>query len=133
MEQAAAFYGCRSIIFEGDGKGEEALQVFLRNPNLPIIPMRTKGQGKQERLERQLGPWLENGTILISDGDTPFLIFLRKCLRKYPNYFLDLIDAVYWAARGMPEILTLTKSREELPAVRKRKRQECPYYAVGSN
>lgn len=135
MEKAQSTYpGCRAIYFEGDGKGEEALQVFLRNPNLTIIPMKTEGKGKPERLERQLGPWLENGTILISDGDTPALQFLRKCLRKYPQYFKDPIDAVYWAVRGMPEVLRLEKPKDRLPrSLRSKKKSTNPWLSVGSN
>ena len=134
MEQAEAFYGHKGTVFESDGKGEEALQVFLRNPHLTIIPMRTKGQGKPERLERQLGPWLEKGKILISDGETPFLIFLRKCLRKYPGWFKDPIDAVYWAARLMPEVCTLEKPVGILPGFKKHKaRIDNPWLSVGSN
>ncbi|MCK4829325.1 hypothetical protein KA005_77090, partial [bacterium] len=134
MEQAESFHGHRATIFEGDGKGEEALQVFLRNPNLTIVPMTTKGQGKKERLERQLGPWLENGKILISDGETPFLAFLRKSLRKYPQGFKDLIDAVYWSVRGMPEVLVLVKPRDRIPeAVIIARQKDNPYYWVGSH
>ena len=137
MEQAEVFAGHRSTVFESDGKGEEALQVFLRNPNLTIIPMQTHGQGKEERLEKQLGPWMERGTILISDGDTPFLNFLRKCLSKYPKWYLDPIDAVYWAMRGMPEILKYI-DKNEVPATpeqkkKKKKRYESPYDSLGSH
>ena len=131
METIEAFYGHRGTVFESDGKGEEALQIFMRNPNLTLVPMRTKGQGKPERLERQLGPWLENGKIMISDGDTPFLIFARKCLRKYPQWFIDPIDAMYWAARLMPEVMTLEKHSDRLPGT-KREIQQNPYYSVGS-
>jgi len=132
MEQAEAFPGHKGTFFEGDGKGEEALQVFLRNPNLTIIPMRTEGKGKTERLERQLGPWLENGQILISDKDDPFLNFLRKCLDKYPQWHLDPIDAVYWAVRGMPQILTLDKPRRTLPRIIKNIRTENPFHSFGA-
>jgi hypothetical protein len=133
MEAAQGFYGHRGTVFESDGKGEEALQIFLRNPNLTLVPMKTGGQGKAERLERQLGPWLENGRIMISDGDTPFLQFLRKSLRKYPQWFKDGIDAVYWAARLMPEVMVLEKPKDHLPrAERNKKRQENPWYSVGS-
>jgi len=133
MEAAEAFYGHRGTWFEGDGKGEEALQVFLRNPNLTLIPRKTGGKGKPERLERQLGPWMENGKIMISDGDTPFLIFLRKCLRKYPQYFKDPIDAVYWAAMGMPEVMVLEKHKDELPRAKRKKTIRNPWLSVGSN
>jgi len=134
MEKAEATYpGHRATIFEGDGKGEEALQIFLRNPNLTLIPLQTEGKGKPERLEKQLGPWLENGKIMISDGDTPFLQFLRKCLSKYPQHFKDPIDAVYWAARGMPEIMTLDKPKDKLPRATRKMIQDNPWVSVGSN
>ena len=133
MESIEAFYGHRGTVFESDGKGEEALQLFMRNPNLTLVPMQTHGQGKPERLERQLGPWMENGRILISDEETPFLQFLRKCLRKYPQWFKDPIDAAYWAVRGMPEVLTLVRTAAGIPgAMRKRKRRN-PFHSVGSN
>ena len=132
MEQAEAFPGHKMSIFESDGKGEEALQVFLRNPNLTIVPMQTKGQGKRERLERQLGPWLENGRILISDADTPFLNFLRKCLMKYPNYFFDPIDAVYWAVRGMPHVLVLDKPKLSLPKFMQKGKKSNPFHSFGA-
>ena len=134
LEQPEAFHGHRGTAFESDGKGEEALQFFLRNPHLTLIPMRTEGMGKPERLERQLGPWLENGRILISDEDTPFLNFLRKCLRKYPTWFKDPIDALYWAARLMPEILVLVKPRKKLPeAIKIKRQQNNPWISAGSN
>ena len=134
MEQAEAFYGHRATIFEEDGKGEEALQVFLRNPNLTLIPKTTKGRGKEKRLFKELGPWLEMGKILISDGDTPFLNFLRKCLDKYgSDYFDDPIDAVYWAVRGMPEVLTLEKPVERLPRRLRKQKSTNPWLSVGSN
>ena len=134
MEKAEATYsGHRSTIFEGDGKGEEALQIFLRNPNLTLIPMKTEGKGKVERLEKQLGPWLENGKIMISDGDTPFLNFARKCLRKYPQWFKDPIDGLYWAARGMPEVMVLNKPGGRLPRSERKKKKKSPWLSVGSN
>ena len=95
--------------------------------------MKTEGKGKPERLERQLGPWLENGTILISDGDTPFLQFLRKCLRKYPQYFKDPIDGMYWAVRGMPEVLRLEKPKDKIKSIFKKKKLGNPWLSVGSN
>jgi len=134
MEKAEANYpGHRATYFEGDGKGEEALQIFLRNPKLTLIPMKTGGQGKVERLEKQLGPWLENGRIMISDGDTPALQFLRKCLRKYPQWFKDPIDAVYWAARGMPEVMVIEKPDKHLPRAKRKKKNLNPWISAGSN
>ena len=132
MEQAEAFPGHLRTVFESDGKGEEALQVFMRNPNLTLVPRRTEGQGKPERLERQLGPWLENGSILISDGDTEFLNFLRKCLTKYPDYFKDPIDALYWAAMGMPGIFRVEKTKRSMPLFKRREAKTNPFH-IGSS
>ena len=139
MEQAEAFPGHRATYFESDGKGEEALQVFLRNPHLTIVPMQTKGKGEVERLEKQLGPWMERGTILISDGDTPFLNFTRKCLSKYPKWYKDPIDAIYWCMRGMPEVLKYV-DKNEVPATpeqnytnKKASRYSSPYDSLGSH
>ena len=134
MEKAeGTFSGHRATYFESDGKGEEALQIFLRNPTLTLVPMPTGGKGKPERLERQLGPWLENGKIMISDGDTPFLQFLRKNLRKYPRSHKDGIDAIYWAARGMPEIMVLNKPKDHLPRAERKKKTRSPWLSVGRN
>lgn len=132
MEQAQAFPGHAITVFESDGKGEEALQVFMRNPNLTIVPMQTHGKGKPERLERQLGPWLENGQILISDADDPFLNFLRKCLDKYPGWFKDPIDALYWATRGMPQVLRYDKPRYSLPRFKKNIVKSNPFHSFGA-
>lgn len=133
LEQPEAFHGHRGTAFEGDGKGEEALQLFLRNPHLTLVPMKTGGEGKKERLEIQLGPWLENGKILISDEETPFLQFLRKCLRKYPQWFKDPIDAVYWAARLMPEVMVHEKPAKHLPRAQRKQKQVNPWISAGSN
>jgi len=134
LKQARAFPGHRFTVFESDGKGEEALQLFLRNPETKLVPMETHGKGKPERLEKQLGPWLENGRILISDGDTPFLEFTKKCLNKYPRWFKDPIDALYWAMMGMPEVLVLEKLKEGLPLTKKKEEKlTSPWESVGSN
>ena len=95
--------------------------------------MKTGGQGKVERLERQLGPWLENGRIMISDGDTPFLNFTRKCLRKYPQWHKDPIDAIYWAARGMPEVMQLEKLSDSLPPSKKKEKKPNPFHILARN
>jgi hypothetical protein len=100
-------------IVEGDGKGEEFISVIRRNPQLRIVPMKTHGRGKKARLERQLGPLLESGILRISDGETPFLNALRKALDEYPNWHLDAIDAVYWAARAVPDALQMPEFADE--------------------
>lgn len=117
MKQAQELWpGWTHAVVEGDGKGEEFIAVLKRNPGLRIIPMKTRGRGKQQRLEREMGPWLENGTVRISSGETPFLRELRLELAEYPyREHDDALDAVYWALRGMPGVLTVKNQDEGLP------------------
>ena len=107
-------------VVEGDGKGEEFYQVLYRHPDLRLLPMKTGGKGKAERLVRQMGPWLRSGRVRISDAETKFLSALRHFLNVYPNVSehdpgYDAADAVYWALRGMPDVLVMPKPEEELP------------------
>lgn len=117
------FPNWRGSAVEGDGKGEEFISVAMRNPGLRLVPMKTGGKGKKQRLERQLGPWLENGLIRISDAETPFLDHLRKALSDYPNWHLDTLDAVYWLARLFQEVLTMPGDEGELPSPNGNKRK----------
>jgi hypothetical protein len=128
------FPGWQNTVVEGDGKGEEFITVVMRNPGLKIVPMTTHGKGKKARLERQLGPLLESGMLMVSDGDTPFLTALRKSLDEYPNWHLDPIDALYWSARSMPEIWTIpeVKAQDEgLLRSAARKKADSPWAHVG--
>jgi predicted phage terminase large subunit-like protein len=120
--------GC---VVEGDGKGEEFIQVLKRNPGMKIIPMKTGGKGKFARLERQMGPWLENGSVRISDADTPFLNGLRNFLDSYPNAtYDDTGDALYWALRGMPDVTVMPNNFDEIPEAVMRVRKPNPFKAL---
>lgn len=100
-------------VVEGDGKGEDFIQVLRRNPGMKIIPMKTGGKGKDVRLVRQMAPWLESGMVRVSDAETPFLNELRKELDMYPlSKHDDALDAVYWALRGMPDVLHMPNVKE---------------------
>jgi len=104
-----------------------------QNPPLRIIPMKTGGKSKGIRLERQMAPWFENGKIRISDADTPFLNELRHEMDLYPNCAHDdALDAVYWALRGMTDVLIMEKSGEELPQAARKKKMKSPWAALGA-
>ena len=99
-------------VVEGDGKGEEFIAVLRRNPGTRIDARKTGGKRKADRLVLGLGPWLANGRVMISDGDTPFLNALRRFLSLYPNVTRndpgwDAADSVYWALHAFPECLTM--------------------------
>ena len=120
-----------NAVVEGDGKGEDFIQVLRRNPSLKVIPMKTGGKGKNIRLVRQLGRWLESGIVRISDAETPFLNELRKELDMYPlSKHDDALDAVYWALRGMPDVLQLPREDYLLPEFALKKKNRNPMAEV---
>lgn len=126
------FSNLQNMVVEGDGKGEEFIQVVRRNPGIKLIPMKTGGKGKALRLEKQMGPWFENGTIRVSDAETPFLNELRRELDSYPLCdHDDAMDAVYWAMRGMPDVLGMPDAREDIPVGIRKKKTANPFLAFG--
>jgi hypothetical protein len=133
IKRAQEIYPIRNIVVEGDGKGEDFIQVLRRNPGMKLLPMKTGGKGKGIRLERQMGPWLENGTIRISDADTTFLIELRRELDNYPLCDNDdALDSLYWAMKGMPEVTTMPRDVDgEYPMNTYKKKTANPYLSLG--
>lgn len=123
-------------VIEGDGKGEEFFQLMIRHPGFKAVMQKTGGKSKAERLVKQLGPWLKNGRLKISDRDDSFFLSsLKKFLREYPavgehDPGWDAADAVYWAARGMPDALKMPASSDELPTTIQRPKTKHPYLAI---
>ena len=124
MDKAQAMFPSWSgAVVEQIGKGDDFFQMLYRKPHIRLIPMPrgTKLKSKADRLAHELGPWLENGRLRISDAETPFLSGLRRFFNLYPNVRehdpgWDAADAVYWAARGMPDVLIMPKQREDIAA-----------------
>jgi hypothetical protein len=124
------FPGWLNTGIELDGKGETFYAHVRRKPHLRIVPMKTKGKGKAQRLEHQMSPWFESGIVKISDADTPFLNALRKEMRQYPNSrTLDCMDAVYWALRMIPEVLKM-ETRDEMPLFGEKKKEKVYDFSV---
>jgi predicted phage terminase large subunit-like protein len=120
-----------NAIVESDGKGEDFIQVIMRNPNMKVIPRRTGGKGKNTRFTI-MQPWLESGQVRISNADTPFLHELRKELDTYPLCrYDDALDALYYALIGMKDVLSTPAIEDELPDYKpKEKKGGNPIYAV---
>ncbi len=121
-------------IVEQDGKGEVFIfGLMQRHPDLVFIPMLTHGKGKEKRLEREMSPWFANGMVKISTADDPFLNALRKEMHDYPHSkHTDCLDAVYWALRGMTDVLVMVKEKNRLPrAKRKQGKRANPYSSLG--
>jgi len=121
-------------VVESVGKGDDFTQTIMRNPKLRIIPMHSGTRSKANRLEKELGPWLENGTIRISDAETPFLIELRRELNNYPFHSKDdAMDAVYYSTvKGMPDVLSIPSEPEKLDRYgMKKKKKSNPFLSLG--
>ncbi len=128
LSSQAMFRGHIITVVEADGKGEEFLQTIRRNPGLKLLGLKTGGKGKAKRFERVLQPALASGLVKISDADTPFLRALRKELADYPNgRHDDTLDAVYWALRGMPDVLTGQSVFDEITVGKPRERGINPF------
>ena len=81
-----------------------------------------------------MSPWLESGMVRISDAETPFLNELRKELDMYPlSKHDDALDAMYWALRGMPDVLMMPTPMDEIPEFARKKKRSNPMAQVNWN
>ncbi len=104
-------------VVEGDGFNEGFVAVIKRNPYLRVVPMKTSHKSKYHRLVIEMSPWLENGTVRISDAETPYLVELRRELDEYPYCeHDDALDALYWALRAIPDVLVMPREHDALPS-----------------
>lgn len=135
----------RYTAVENVGGGAGFIQSIRRNSKLRIVasdlsPMdldTKKVRDKKSRIEKEIGPWLENGTIRISDAQTPFLDALRRGLNQFydlpkTDYAFDAWDAVYHAVKMMPEVLTIAPIGDRLPGTRKVKKNNSPLRGMGA-
>lgn len=121
----------RFTVLEGDGIGETFYtSLMMRNPGLKVSMMKTKGKGKRYRQEQEMGPWLENAQVMISDADTPYLNALRKALDDFPDGNNDIRDGLYWLCRATPDVLVVKKDDDQLPLTMKKPRRKNPIYSL---
>ena len=123
----------RTTGVEMNGKGEEFFAVLQRKPELDLFPYWTGKGKKQDRLETQLGPWLEMGKIMISDEDTPFLNDVRKALWEFPYGNLDVLDALFGVSKTIPDVLVVDRVEEgELSSTKHKETLKNPFSAFGA-
>jgi len=121
----------RFSVLEGDGIGETFYtSLVMRNPQLRVSMMKTKGKGKRWRQEQEMGPWLENGQVMISDADTPYLNALRKALDDFPDGNNDIRDGLYWLCRATPDVLVVKQDEDHLPLMMQKQRRKNPIYSL---
>jgi len=120
---------------EGQGFGLAFLQTLrLTNPDLRLVKstlpgMNPDGSGriadKSARIRTELAPFLENAQIVISDDRSEYLDTLRDALDNFyeldphkTDKRWDALDALYHAARAMPQALQ-TELPQEMRHVEK--------------
>ena len=117
--------------------GKVFLQTLQRNPRIRAVPSGLKGitdgkiTSKHDRV-KSIHKWFENGTVRISNADTPFLNALRKGLDKFfdldaKDPAFDAWDAVFHAMKNMPDVLQ--EYEAEIP--QKRERVPHPLDGIG--
>lgn len=115
--------------------GKVFFQALQRNALIRIVLSGLKGindarvRSKKDRWMNDGAKFFEDGTILISDADTPFL----NALRRLFNYFYDLDesdgafdagDATYHAMKQIPDVL---RRRDEAQENRRRERSKAAH------
>ena len=121
----------RFSVLEGDGIGETFFtSLVMRNPQLRVSMMKTKGKGKRWRQEQEMGPWLENGQVMISDADTPYLNALRRALDDFPDGNNDIRDGLYWLCRATPDVLVVKPDEDHLPLTMQKRRRRNPIFSL---
>jgi hypothetical protein len=121
----------KTTVIESNGKGEEFIALMRRNQGFNVLPNSVGVAYKPKRLAEMM-PWMENGVVLVSDADTPFLNTFRKFMELYPNIdkhdkMWDVADSVWHALHAFPECLTLgrkitTARGEGSPWVKEKKK-----------
>lgn len=125
----ARFANWRTGVFEGDGAGEQFYLFFIqRNPSARWTMKKTGGKAKSYRQEKEMGPWLENGTVQISDAPTPYLLALRAALDDFPNGNNDVRDGLYWLCHAFPECLILADQHADNLQTPQQLRSRNPYH-----
>lgn len=97
---------------ETNGAGAVFVALVTRNKGVKIHPHAVSELGTGSKKDRQyqfLQPLFANGSIVVSDADTPFLNAAREYLDIFPNfakdsYLWDVGDAIAIAALDVPEI-----------------------------
>lgn len=99
---------------EMNGAGAMWIALITRSSNIKYHGHNVSELGKGNKKERQyrfLQPLFASGSVLVSDGDTPFLRAVREYLDVFPNfdndsYLMDVGDALAIGILDVPEVWT---------------------------
>lgn len=99
---------------EMNGAGAMWIALITRSSSIKYHGHNVTELGKGTKKDRQyrfLQPLFASGTVLVSDGDTPFLNAVREYLDVFPNFdndshLLDVGDALAIGILDVPEVWT---------------------------
>lgn len=137
MSAQRLYVGWLNCVIETDGKGMDFYQLMARHPGMNLIPTKSGGKHKADRLYKTMSAWFEMGKVRVSDADTKFLRIFRSFLDKFPNLDKhapewDAADAVYCSLIGMPDILQMPVFESIIPG-QVLKVQQNPWASAGRN
>ncbi len=136
LDAQRKYLGFLNMVVEIDGKGEDYYQLMARHPEMHLIPSRTGGKHKADRLWRLMSGWFEIGKVRVSDANTKYLNLLRSFLDKFPNLDIhapewDVADSVYLILIGMPDVLQMPIAGTEMQSITPVIPQKNPWAAAG--
>jgi len=110
----------RGTSIESNGAGVIFIGMVTRNKGIKLHAHTVNelgGGSKKDRQYRFLQPLFANGSIKVSDADTPFLNAVREYLDNFPNfsndsYLWDVGDALAIGALDVPGIWAKVISRD---------------------
>ena len=103
--------------------GKVFIQSLMKNSLIRIVASGLKGisdaivHSKKDRWTGDAAKYFEEGTVFISNADTPFLNAFRRLFDKFydldaKDYAFDAGDGVYHALRQIPEVLMKKTGKE---------------------
>jgi len=126
------FKNCKPFTVENVGGGAMFIQAVRLNSTIRLIESGVRGitdkvvSDKRTRFLNNVAPYFEDGTILVSDENTPFLNAFRSLMDNFfdldPKHSeeFDVADSVFHALRNSTAILSIRRREQE--AARKVKR-----------
>jgi len=122
----------KNTAIENVGGGAVVVQSMSRNRKLRIVASGLKGisdkvvRSKRDRFEQDTAKYFENGSVLVSSANSPFLNAFRNLMENFydldPRHSeeFDAADAVFHALRNMPKVLIDSQKETDYPQVRQR-------------
>ncbi len=144
LSAQAKFINWLNTAIENVSVGKVFYQALLRNSLIRIVLSGLKGitdakiRSKHDRWLNDAAKWFEDGTILVSSADTPFLNAFRRLMTHFfdlseDDEAWDVADSIYHAMRQMPDVLRKVDVQAEEKRLAIRKKHPHPLANIGAH